>query len=132
MAFLPFFAKCVVGISIFYLLVMGVLAMGRPRMVWPFLSSFASTPRANAIEAVLRTLAGAGFFIEADSFRFPLVFAVFGAFLAVSGIAMLFLFRLHHSFAQKVVPPLKPLMRLYGLGSFVLGVAIWQLWSPAS
>ncbi|GGY51191.1 hypothetical protein [Parvularcula lutaonensis] len=124
-------AKFIVALAIIYLFVLGIIAIARPKLAWRFLSGFASTPQANALEAVIRAIIGVAVMVEAGSFRFAAFFFVFGAFLTVSAIAMLFMYRQHRSFAQKVVPPLKRLLWLYGLASIGLGIVLWRLWSPA-
>jgi multisubunit Na+/H+ antiporter MnhG subunit len=113
-----------------YLVALGTLALIRPDAAYRFLAAFAQTASANRLEAILRSLAGAGAVLASGALPHPRWWAVGGVFLIVTAIAMLALPDLHRRFAARAVPKARPFMRPIGIvavaASMVLGRIIGE------
>jgi len=73
-------------------------------------------------------VAGVAFIGVSPEAQFPAVFFWFGAVLAVSAIAMTFLYGLHRRYAGWAMPLAKRLLPMLGLGAFGLGgFLLWSL-----
>jgi hypothetical protein len=114
-------AKTIVYACAAYLAVLGVLTVIRPSLVKRFLDGHAATPQLNAVEAGLRLTAGLSFSAAAPASKAPSVFLVFGSILAVSGVALFFLYGAHRQFAAWSVPLAKRALPLLGALSLVAG-----------
>ncbi len=123
-------AQLIISAAIGFLLVVGSVGVVSPGRMWPFWSSFASTPLKNAAECVLRALVGAALVVDAESFSRADWAQIAGAFLVGSALLMLLFGGLHKRYAALVVPPLKPFLRLHSLAAVMLGVALVWAWRP--
>ena len=124
-------AQIIIACAVGFLFVVGGVGVVSPRRVWPFWSSFASTPLKNAAECIPRALVGAAVIVDAESFLRPDWAFIAGCFLVGSAAVMLVFYRLHNRYAQMVVPPLKPFLRLHSLSAILLGIGILFVWQPA-
>ncbi len=106
--------------------------VARPISAAQFLHRFASTLRAHYTEQVLRLAAGLAIAMHAQVMRYPELFRVVGWLLVVTSIALMLLpWRLHQRFAQWAIPQAVRHLRLYALGSFLLGAVLaWAVLSP--
>ena len=107
------------------LLVQGVIAILRPRVVRTFLGAFASSAQAHFGELAVRIVAGFAFLQFGPSSAFPRAFQVFGAVLVLTSAALVFVpWRLHRRFAQWAVPLATRHMMPYAVGCLAGAAAI--------
>lgn len=106
--------------------------VARPVSAAQFLHRFASTPRAHYTEQVLRLVAGLAIAMHAQLMPFLELFRIFGWLLVVTSMALMLLpWRLHQRFAQWAIPQAVRHLRLYALGSFLLGAVLaWAVLCP--
>jgi len=122
--------QIIIALAIGFLATVGVIGVIRPQAVWPFWQGFASSRLVNTIEATLRGTIGAAIVIDAESFLRPEFATIAGWFLIISAAVIGVFYELHHSFAQRVVPPIRHVLRPYSLASVALaGFLIWA-WRP--
>lgn len=102
----------------------GLVAL-RPERAKRFLESFASSLRAHLTEQAIRIAAGSALIVYSPQMRLPEVWHGFGWLLVgTSALLMLIPWRWHRRFAQRVIPRGVLTVRLYGLGTLVLGSCI--------
>lgn len=114
----------IVRLCAVYLLALGILSLVRPDWARRFLGGFASSPTANVLEAGLRLLAGIGFMGASPDMEFASVAFWFGAMLAVSAIAMAFLYRVHRWYAAWAVGFSRRWVSALGWLSVILGLIL--------
>jgi hypothetical protein len=125
---LAFMWRLVVWACIAYLLILGALVFIRPAVVNRFFEGFVTSARINFFEAALRLIAGLAFIAVSPETKCPVVFFWFGAVLATTAIAMMFLYRFHKRQAVWAIPFAKRILPLMGGMAIGLGVLIaWAL-----
>ncbi len=111
-----------VGVSLIGVAVMTAI---RPILTERFLNSFASSARAHYTEQAVRLIAGGAIVTFASSMWYPNAFMVFGwIILATTAGLLLIRWQWHHKFATWVIPLAIRHMKLYAIGTFVLGSLI--------
>lgn len=113
-------------VLLFALFLMGlaVLIFIRRAAALTFLSKFASTPSVNALEAVLRFLAGIGFMGASPKLQFSAIAFYFGLLLAATAVPMLFLPKLHARYGEWSMKVLPKILPFYALAALSMGVFI--------
>ncbi len=120
--------RVLVWASAAYLLALGVLIFVRPNLARSFFGGFVSSYRVNLLEAGLRLIVGLAFIAVSPATKLPLVFFGFGAVLAVTGVAMMFLYELHKRHAAWAVPFANRILPLMGVCALGLGAFIvWAI-----
>lgn len=122
--------QLVVWASVAYLTVLGSSALFARRYAKRFLDGFASTTRANALEACLRFVAGIGFIGASPALRHPTVFVIAGLVLAITALPMLALPGLHKRYAGWVAPLVGPMLPVIGVTSLLLAAGIAYAATP--
>lgn len=108
-----------------FLIGLAALVVLAPDSADRFFRAFASSARAHVLEQSLRLLAGAGFVLYAQRMWLPLVFEVFGwVLVSTAAILLLLPWRLHHRFAQRVIPMVICHKRWYAAFSLAMGVFV--------
>lgn len=115
------------GISIFafciFLIGLAFLIFVQPRRAEQFLSAYASTARAHYTEQAARLLVGVAFVVLAPFMEFATLMSLFGWIMVVTTVGLLLIpWTWHHKFGDLVIPLALRYMKIYALGSFVLGV----------
>ena len=114
----------VVGFGLF-LLGLAALILTMPSRAEGFLKGFASSAATHYTEQGLRLVVGAAIVGFAGSMRYPELFNVFGWLIIASTVGLLLIpWQWHSKFGALVMPPLFRRMRLFALGSCVLGAFI--------
>jgi len=116
-----------VGASALFLVVLGLSALLLADHTKAFLRGFASTHELNALEAVLRLIAGFAFIGASNVMRFSEAFFYFGLVLASTAIIMFFMPNTHKRYAKWAVPFAIAILPFYGLMSITLGGFIFYL-----
>ena len=120
--------RAVVWACAVYLFVLGAITFIRPSLANRFLGGFASSRLMNSVEAVLRLIVGLAFMATSPAMKLSVVFFWSGAILALTAIAIMFLYDLHRSFRPSVLPLLERFLPVYGALSIALGAVIaWAL-----
>ncbi|WP_231728925.1 alpha/beta hydrolase [Alishewanella sp. WH16-1] len=108
-----------------YLVVLGVLALFRPRQAQSFLLGFASSARLHYLEMVIRLLVGLAFIHSAEYVVSTAAFTGFGWLLLLTSLPLLLLpWQWHRRFATQAVNACRRYLVLIGVSALVLGVAI--------
>lgn len=117
-----------VCLSAGYLAALSVACVVRRDLAIRFLGGFASSWRANSLEAVLRLAAGLSFMGASPDLKGSIAFFTFGAFLAVSAVIMGVAWPLHRRYARWAVPFAQRILPLYAALSAALGgLVVWAL-----
>lgn len=118
-------ASAVVVLAGLYLVALALVSFLAPGRAERFLYGFASSAAAHYFELMIRLAVGGSFVLHSPEMLVPPVFRMFGWILVIT-TAVLFAvpWRWHHRFAQKSVPYAVRHLRLFGVGSFVLGAFI--------
>lgn len=103
-----------------YLLGLGAAALIAPSRARRFLSAFAQTPRANALESAARLAAGLAFIGAAPRLRIPDLGLGIGLFLAATALLMLVLPEAHKRFAARSVAAVGRMFPLFGAAAIGL------------
>lgn len=117
----------VVAVCGIYLWGLGALTLLQPQLADRFFKGHATSPSQNALEAVLRIIAGLGFMGASPRMASGEVFVVFGAILAASGLLILVLFDVHRRYAARAVPLAMRAAPLIGVASMAMGAGV--LWA---
>ena len=108
-----------------WLVGLAVATVATPARAERFLTRFASSARAHYAEQVLRLLAGSAIVVFSSEMRFPDLFRPFGWLIVVTALGLLLVpWRWHQRFGQWSIPLAVRHMKLFALGSFVLGILI--------
>lgn len=107
-----------------YLIGLGIVVFRRRELALRFLGGFAATPAANALESLLRLVAGIAFMGASPAMHMAELFAAFGAVLVVTAIPMLLLPDLHKRYAGWAVPFAQRIAPLFGVLALLLGVLV--------
>ncbi len=108
-----------------WLVGLALLIVVAPVRAERFLRSFASSARTHYAEQVSRLIAGSGIVAFSVQMRFPDLFNVFGWLIIVTATGLLLVpWRWHRRFGQWAIPLAIRHIKLYALGSFVLGTFI--------
>ncbi len=111
-----------VGVGLIGVAVMTAI---KPVLTERFLNSFASSARAHYTEQAVRLIAGGAIVTFASSMWYPKVFMVFGWIILASTAGLLLIpWQWHHKFGTWAIPLAIRHMKLYAIGSFVLGALI--------
>jgi hypothetical protein len=117
-----------VGLSAGYLAALSVACIVRRDLAMRFLGGFASSWRANGLEAVLRLAAGLSFMGASPDLKASIAFFTFGAFLAVSAVVIGVAWRLHRRYARWAIPFAQRILPLYAaLSAAFGGLIVWAL-----
>jgi hypothetical protein len=119
----------VVAAGLFFL-ALACAAFFAPSRAGSFLLAFASSPARHYAELAFRLLVGGAFVLSAPLMPFSRGFCLFGWVLLCTTAVLLFVpWRLHHRFAQRVVPEALKLLPLLGSSSLALGLlVVWAAW----
>lgn len=113
--------RALIMIAAIFLLLFGGTALARPAKARNFLAGYASTAKLNALEAILRFIAGLAFIGGAPILKFSQFYLAFGIILAVTAVPMFFLHKQHQKFAAWAVPFAVKILPLYGMMSLIFG-----------
>ncbi len=114
----------VVGIGL-CLIGMAIVIAIKPLLAERFLKSFATSARAHYTEQAARLIAGAAIVIFAPSMWYPDLFMVFGWLIIVTAVGLLLIpWQWHHQFGKWAIPLAIRHLKLYALGTSVLGALI--------
>lgn len=118
-------ASAIVVLAALYFVALAAASFIAPEYATRFLNGFAGSARAHYSEMLVRLIVGCAFVVYAPRMLYPGVFLLFGWVLVITTVVLLlFPWRWHHRFAQKVVPPITRHVWLFGIVSFPLGGAI--------
>ena len=105
-----------------FLIGMSVVIAAKPMLAQRILKSFASSPRAHYTEQAIRLTVGAAIVVFAPSMLFSNFFMFFGWLLVVTTVGLLLIpWQWHHKFADWAIPLAIRHLKLYAIGTFVLG-----------
>lgn len=113
-----------------YLIVLGVVALFRPKTALGFLRLFAQTPRANLIEMTCRFAVGVAFLVLAAQLPFPVLFQLLGAILMLSALVLLAFPAMHRRFADRAVPAIGKMVPVVGAASLAMGIGLVLILAP--
>lgn len=109
-----------------YFLVLGIVSLAYPYRASSFLLGFASSAKLHYIELILRMLVGLAFLRVAPIAYSPNAFAIFGGILvATTAVMFLVPWRWHRTFAESAVPKALRYLKLIGIASIILALAIF-------
>lgn len=112
-------------VSGFLLIGFAVTAYARPGLAERFLMLFASSARAHYLEQAFRLMLGASIVVLSPTMWQTTMFSVLGWSLVVSSIALILLpWKVHHRFAEHVLPKLVKHLKLFAAGVFAFGVLL--------
>lgn len=118
-------AAAVVLITGVYLLGLGLLSAVRPELVKRFLTAFASSARTHYTEQILRMVVGVALIMFAPAMYYPKLVEVFGWIIVITTAGLLLIpWQWHHRFGQWAIPLAIRHLKLFALGSLLLGVLI--------
>jgi len=101
------------------------VAFANPAIAERFLTAFACSARAHYVEQVVRVLIGAALVVRSPTMWQPNMFWLFGWAIVVSSAVLLCVpWQWHQRLAVRVLPLLVRYLRLYAIGSFVLGALL--------
>ena len=108
-----------------YFFVLAAASLLAPAKAGRYLLGFAGSPLVHYIELFVRLLVGAALLIYAPCMFATAVFSFFGWLLITTTACLLVLpWQWHHRFAQHAVPRAMPYIKVIGICSLALGVAI--------
>jgi hypothetical protein len=126
---LPLALAVIVAAGLF-LTGLGAAALVRPDAAGSFLIAFATTPQKHYLELAARFTLGAAFLRTAPGLPLPTVCVIAGwVLVATTAVMLLVPWRTHRAFAERTVPAVLPHLRLLGLASLVIGIALLRLGS---
>ncbi len=115
-------ARAIVVTAAIYFLVLGAIALVRPKSARAFLLGFADTSLKHYAELAARLIVGGAMLFVARDSAYPTALAAFGWILVVSTAFMALMpWRLHHRFAQSAVPRALRYLPLIGVSSLIMG-----------
>ncbi len=115
-------AICVVTAFGVFLLVLGFLALARPRTFRAFLGGFAQSAHVHGLEMGVRLLVGAALIASAGSGAYGAAFRILGwILLGSTAVLMLIPWRWHQAFANRVVPTALQFTPIIGGASIAMG-----------
>src|SRR5579859_6387370 len=116
------------------LIALACVAFTKPAIAEPFLTGFASSPRAHYVEQVFRLLVGAALVVRSATMWQPKMFWLVGWAIVVSSAVLLCVpWQWHHRFGERVLPLLVRYLRLYAVGSLVFGaLLLYGVWGGHS
>jgi hypothetical protein len=103
------------------------VAFAKPAIAERLLSAFASSARTHYAEQVVRLLAGAALVVLSPTMWQPTMFWLFGwAIVGSSAVLLCVPWQWHHRLGERLrlLPLLVRHLRLYAVGSFVLGALL--------
>ena len=104
-----------------------MVSFARPAIAERFLSAFASSAQTHYLEQVVRLLVGAALIVLSPTMWQPKVFWLFGWAIVISSAVLLCVpWRWHQRLGERfrILPMLLRHLRLYAVGSFILGTLI--------
>ena len=105
-----------------FLIGMSVVIAAKPMLAQRILKSFASSARAHYTEQAIRLTVGAAIVVFAPSMLFSNFFMFFGWLLVVTTVGLLLIpWQWHHKFGEWAIPLAIRHLKLYAIGTFVLG-----------
>lgn len=115
-------ARAIVVAVAIYFLMLGTIALVRPKSARAFLLGFADTSFKHYTELAARLIVGGAMLLVARDSAYPTALAAFGWVLVVSTAFMALMpWRLHHRFAQFAVPRALRYLPLIGVSSLIMG-----------
>lgn len=128
MQMLNFLSFAVLILAAVYLIALGVASLFFTDRAKAFLLAFAGTAKLHYLELTLRIIAGLAFLQYSPKARFPAAFMIFGGLLVATTAVLLVLpWSWHKRFADATVPMFVGYLKLIGIVSVILGLAI--LWN---
>ena len=101
------------------------VAFAKPAIAERFLTAFASSARTHYVEQVVRSVVGAALVVRSPMMWQPGMFWLVGWAIVVSSAVLLCVpWQWHHRLGERVLPLLVRHLRLYAVGSFVLGALL--------
>lgn len=107
-----------------FLIGLAVLIFIRREAALGFLSKFASTPRINALESVLRFVTGLALVGASPDLRFSQIAYFFGLMMAVTSVPMILLPNTHARYGKWSMKILPRILPLYATVAFTMGAFI--------
>ena len=108
-----------------FLIGLAIVIVIKPQRAEQFLSSYASSARAHYTEQIARFIVGIAIVVLAPSMWYSNLFNLFGWILIVTTIGLLLIpWTWHYKFGEWAIPLALRYMKIYSLGSFVLGIFI--------
>ena len=105
-----------------FLIGMSVVIAAKPMLAQRILKSFASSTRAHYTEQAIRLTVGAAIVVFAPSMLFSNFFMFFGWLVVVTTVGLLLIpWQWHHKFGEWAIPLAIRHLKLYAIGTFVLG-----------
>lgn len=121
-------ARIIVAAVAIYFLVLGTIALVRPKNARAFLLGFADTSLKHYAELAARLIVGGAMLLVARDSASPAALAAFGWLLVVSTAVMALMpWRLHHRFAQSTVPRALRYLPLIGISSLIMGGLLFRV-----
>lgn len=118
-------ASWVVTVFGMFLIVLGCVALARPRTFRSFLSGFAQSARVHGLEMSVRLLVGAALIASAGSGTYGAAFRILGwILLGSTAVLMLIPWRWHQTFANRVVPTALQFTPIIGGSSIAMGCLV--------
>lgn len=115
-------AKMVVVATAIYFLILGTIALVRPKSARAFLLGFADTSLKHYAELAVRLIVGGAMLLVARDSAYPIALATFGWILVVSTAFMALMpWRLHRRFSQSAVPRALRYLPWIGVSSLIMG-----------
>jgi len=122
-----------VAVAIFFLL-LGLIAMIRPRIAGRFLLGFAGSALKHYVELGIRFVVGGAMLVVAPHSMYSLALTVFGWLLIVTTAVMAIVpWRIHRRFAEASVPKALRFLPMIGVSSLVLGgLLLWSTFTASA
>lgn len=118
-------AELVIAATSLGMIAMATAAIFSPDLLRRFLRGFASSARVHFFELAVRLVVGGSFIVFSPHLHLSGVFRLFGWLIVLTTVVMLLIpWQWHQRFAGTVVPVVTQHLRLYALGSLLLGAFI--------
>lgn len=127
-------SRSILGAVSIFLVLLGMMALGRPFQARRFLLGFAATARKHYAELAMRLVAGGATLVVAPHALHSVALAAFGWLLVLTTVAMAVVpWHVHRRFAEAVVPRALRFLPIIGIASLILGVLLlWNTISPGA
>ncbi len=120
--------RMIVAAVAIYFMMLGTIALVRPKNARAFLLGFAGTSPKHYAELAVRLIVGVAMLLVARDSAYPTALAAFGWILVVSTAFMALVpWRLHHRFAQAAVPKALRYLPVIGVSSLIMGGLLFRV-----
>lgn len=118
-------AGVIVLLAAIWLIGLAAVSLVKPERAKDFLHRFASSALTHFLEVFVRLIVGVAFVVYSSQMKFSVVVTGFGWMLILTTVVLFFVpWKLHRRFAEWSLPLATGRMVLFGLVSFLGGVAI--------